>query len=442
MLESYLSAFLVTFIISGSAALLCFCVVRDALIKKWSIILIQSLIFASLNGCVFSACVALWGEDYYIFMYGVCILCGWQYLYKVTKENRIWLFFLICMTFSFLFFCASVSYLFYTIWMPEASSDLYIYEDVLFFGSPLILFWYPFYWYMRKLYLKVRGLFIPHMWRLCILPVMFSFLLWLQSVILPGDMVGVAVSCILKGFIVFCSFLTYSQMSSALNNAEKAIGEQERRKFLAHQFDLQKTHMEDLEAHAEEMRRIRHDRRQHVEVLKGLLARGDVERAREYLQDYEDSISKNIQPPLCCNFAADTICSRYQALAKQSGIKTILSLSLSKNPGVSGSDLAVILGNLWENAIAAALDASSEQFIRLKVVEKHEKIFIRMENNFGNIVLRDDGRYLSTKAGRNYAEGIGLSSIKAAAAKYGGIAEFSHNEDVFTSSILLYPNHT
>ena len=34
MLESYLSAFLVTFIISGSAALLCFCVVRDALIKK------------------------------------------------------------------------------------------------------------------------------------------------------------------------------------------------------------------------------------------------------------------------------------------------------------------------------------------------------------------------------------------------------------------------
>ena len=68
MLESYLSAFLVTFIISGSAALLCFCVVRDALIKKWSIILIQSLIFASLNGCVFSACVALWGEDYYIFM--------------------------------------------------------------------------------------------------------------------------------------------------------------------------------------------------------------------------------------------------------------------------------------------------------------------------------------------------------------------------------------
>ncbi len=123
---------------------MCFCVVRDALIKKWSIILIQSLIFASLNGCVFSACVALWGEDYYIFMYGVCILCGWQYLYKVTKENRIWLFFLICMTFSFLFFCASVSYLFYAIWMPAASSGLYIYKDVLFFGSPLILFWYPF----------------------------------------------------------------------------------------------------------------------------------------------------------------------------------------------------------------------------------------------------------------------------------------------------------
>ncbi len=95
-------------------------------------------------------------------------------------------------------------------------------------------------------------------------------------------------------------------MSSALNNAEKAIGEQERRKFLAHQFDLQKTRMEDLEAHAEEMRRIRHDRRQHVEVLKGLLAEGNVAKAREYLQDYEDSISKNIQPPFVLQ-----LCRRY-----------------------------------------------------------------------------------------------------------------------------------
>ncbi len=425
-----------------AVASLCFFVVRDALNKRWSVILMQTLLFSMLNGAGFSICATLSDEDYYVFIYGVCILCGWWYLRRITNESRVWLFFLVCMTFSFVFFCSSVTYMLYAFLMPEAASGHYIYEDIVLFNLPLLVFWYPFQWFMRRFYLKVRGLVIDNMWRICSLPVMFSLLLWLQGSILPGDVIGEFSSCLLKGFIILCSFLTYSQMISALTNAEKAVKEQENVKFLAHQFDLQKTRMEDLEAHAEEMRRIRHDRRQHVEVLKGLLAEGDVAKAREYLQDYEDSISKNIQPPLCENFAADTICHRYQVLANQAAIKTELSLILTKAPGVSGSDLAVILGNLWENAITAALDTDSEPFIRLKVVEKNDKIFIRMENSFGNILVQDDGRYLSTKAGRNYVEGIGLSSIKAAAAKYGGIAQFSHNENekVFTASILLHRN--
>lgn len=75
--------------------------------------------------------------------------------------------------------------------------------------------------------------------------------------------------------------------------------------------------MEDLEAHAEELKRIRHDRRQHAEVLKALLSEGNNEKAREYLKDYEESIRQNIQPPLCENFAADVICRRYEVLSGQ-----------------------------------------------------------------------------------------------------------------------------
>lgn len=89
---------------------------------------------------------------------------------------------------------------------------------------------------------------------------------------------------------------------------------------------------------------------------------------------------------------------------------------------------------------ASGIDAAADKFIQLKVLERDDKIFIRMENSFENIVIQDDGKYLSTKAGRNYAEGIGLSSIKAAAAKYGGIADFSHKEKVFISSVLLHQN--
>ena len=188
-------------------------------------------------------------------------------------------------------------------------------------------------------------------------------------------------------------------MGAALTNAEKAIMEDENLKFLSRQLELQKTRMEDMEAHAEELKRIRHDRRQHLEVLKALLADNNIEKAREYLQDYEDSIREKIQPPLCENFAADAICRRYEVLAKQSGINTNISLIPSKNPGISSSDLAVILGNLWENAITAALDSKENRFINLAAVEKDNKVLIRMENSFGGAIVKENDKYLSTKAG-------------------------------------------
>lgn len=438
MLESYLSSFLITIIQATGAAFLCFFVVHDTLNKSRMVIALQTLGFVIAYSCLFSVFVNVLGEVYFLPLYGLCLVCGWWYLRRVTDEKPIWLFFLACMTFSFISLSSSFTYVIYAIWIPENYTEAYFYEDILAFAIPPLLFLYPFAWIMRRLHIKLRALSIANMWLICSIPVLFSVCILLQNLFLSGETIGVIESCIIKAFIIFCAFLTYSQMISALNNAEKAVREQENRKFLAHQFDLQKMRMEDLEAHAEEMRRIRHDRRQHVEVLKGLLSHGKLEEAREYLKDYEDSISKNIQPSLCDNFAADTICQRYQTLAKQASIKTVVSLTLSKNPGISGSDLAVILGNLWENAIAATLDCNSDRFIRLKTIEKDGKVFIRMENSFENIAVQDDGQYLSTKAGRDYNEGIGLSSIKAAASKYGGVAQFTHEHNIFTASILLH----
>lgn len=442
MLEAYLSSFSITALQAISSASLCLYVVRDTIKIRLPLLLTHTLLFVCANSVIFSIFTTNYNENYYLPIYGLCLVCGWWYLHKITGENHVKLFFLVCMTFNFIYFCSSITSAIYVAWMPQYTTGFYVYEDIIAFGLPLVFCWIPFAWFMRSLYTRLRKLSLPNMWKIGVIPLLFSVCIWAQRLLIPVEEVGASASCIMEGFIIFCAFLAYTQMVSALNRAEEIVKQQEKTKFLAHQFDLQKTRMEELETHAEEMRRIRHDRRQHVEVLKGLLSNGEVEKAREYLKDYETSISKNVQPPLCENFAADAICRRYQALAKQAGLRVELAVALSKNPGVSSSDLAIILGNLWENAIAAALDTDADPFIRLKVIEKDDKVFIRMENSFGNIVLQDDGTYLSTKAGRYYAEGIGLSSIKASAERYGGIAEFSHDQKVFTSSILLYRHNS
>lgn len=380
----------------------------------------------------------MYSEVYYLPLYGLCLICGWLYLRKVTGEAPDRLFFLVCMTFNFIYFCTTITTILYALFLPQYYSSLYAYEDILVLCLPILVFWLPFAWIMSRIYSKLQHLIIPNMWRISVIPLLFPICLWFQDTLLSSARVGIIQSSIIEGLIVFCAFLTYSQMISSLTNAEKAAKEQENMKFLSLQFDLQKKRMEEMELHADEMRRIRHDRRQHVEVLKGFLADGQLEKAQEYLKDYETSLSKNIQPPLCENFAVDTICRRYQLLAKQAGISIEISIILSKNPKISSTDLTVILGNLWENAIAAALDLRADKFIRLRITEKNGKIFIRMENSFEKVVMQKDGKYLSTKVGRNCAEGIGISSVKAAAEKYNGITNFSHDQNVFTASILLY----
>ena len=437
MFEAYFSSFTATFIQTASAALLCYYVLRDVLKKSRTAVFWQTLLFVIANSCIFAIFANLFREEYYAPMYFVCLLCGWWYLRRITGENSGWLFLLACMTLNFMYFCTTTSYVIYRIWLPQYSGEVYAYSDIVVLAIPILIFWLPYAMVFRHLYVKLRHLTIPNRWRLSAIPLLFTLALWLQEFFLPSELIGLNATCLIQGFIILCAFITYYQMGAALTNAEKAIREDENLKFLSHQLELQKTRMEDLEAHAEELKRIRHDRRQHVEVLKALLSEGNNEKAREYLEDYEESIRQNIQPPLCENFAADVICRRYEVLARQSDINTNISLSLSKTPGISSSDLAVVLGNLWENAIAAALDSAENKFIKLTAVEKDNKVLIRMENSFGGAIVKEDDKYLSTKAGRNQAVGIGLDSIKTAAVRYGGFAEFTHEDQVFTASVLL-----
>ena len=244
----------------------------------------------------------------------------------------------------------------------------------------------------------------------------------------------------MKAIISLCAFVTYSQMASAMANAMKFAQETEHRTQLAHQLDLQQARMTDLESYAEEMKRIRHDSRQHTAVLRGLLENGEPDKALSYLNNYENSIKAAIQPPLCENFVADTLCRRYEALASQADIEVSIDMHLPLDPGIAGSDLAVILGNLWENAVTAALDAEkSHRFIRLQVRFKTNQILIHMENGYSGMIYPQGDCFLSTKPNRHKTEGVGIASIRSIARRYGGIADFQYTSDTFTASVLLYP---
>ena len=106
--------------------------------------------------------------------------------------------------------------------------------------------------------------------------------------------------------------------------------------------------------------------------------------------------------------------------------------------GISNSDLSVLLGNLWENAIAAAsFLAEEKRYIHLKIKKEECRVMIRMDNSFQGVIYEENGHFISTKRSDNRVEGIGIRSIKAIAERYDGMAVFTHTSELFTASILL-----
>lgn len=363
---------------------------------------------------------------------------GFFALRAATHEPPDKLLFVLFLSVQVLHLCRSATYFFYGLFFPAMTEGPFHWADLAGFGIPSVLLTLLFARLGRSLYQKLRLLGPKVSVRLWLIPLFFVVLYLMQTNLYPVNDFTLANG--LRIMIALCAFLTYSQMISAVSNAAKAAKEAEMRAQLAHQLEVQQTRVDEMELHAGEMKRIRHDSRQHLAVLRGLLEKGAVPDALAYLKEYEGGLATAIQPPLCENFVADTLCRRYEALARQAGIAIELSVAMPARPAVAGSDLAVILGNLWENAIAAALDADgTHRFIRLRVQYKEDKLLLRMENGYSGNPQQQDGHFFSTKPGRNGAEGVGIASIRAVAARYGGIADFTYSDNTFTASVLLYP---
>ncbi|MBD5088722.1 MAG: sensor histidine kinase [Clostridiales bacterium] len=121
--------------------------------------------------------------------------------------------------------------------------------------------------------------------------------------------------------------------------------------------------------------------------------------------------------------------------AEENQIDFTVRIQIPKELPIQDSDISVLLGNLLENAITAVTSApDGQQIIRLNMIVSRKTLIITVDNGFDGIVSYKNGEYLSTKPKYN---GLGLKSITSIAEKYGGGVEFTHEDMVFHSSVML-----
>lgn len=243
--------------------------------------------------------------------------------------------------------------------------------------------------------------------------------------------VAVALFCLLLVLVVFI----YSAVLLTVRAAHDQMAARRAADDAALLAAVQAEQYENLCATLEADRRVRHDVRHNLVAIRGRLAAGDTPGAMQQLDDY----LALMEPLAVTRYGADdtlnALLSHYGRKAEEAGVAFEARVSLPGKLPLPDTDVAVVVGNALENALAAAADATPEgRFIRVAVAQSGHMLAFTVDNGYAGALVPEGGGFRSTKPGH---EGLGLRSIAAIAERHGGAAAFTCEPSIFHASVML-----
>lgn len=204
---------------------------------------------------------------------------------------------------------------------------------------------------------------------------------------------------------------------------------------MKYQMDLVNKQYKQIQQNIEASRRMRHDLIYHMCTLRGFLIDGETKKAEEYLMQYSDSAEQFEILHVCEYPVINILTGYYHSLSKKHHIRFIPCIHITGKLAIHNSDVSILLGNLLQNAIEAAGRIRGRRpTIRFTMACAGNMLVITVDNSFDGMTRRRNRQYLSTKPGHM---GMGLKSLADIAEKYGGGIEFSHDGNIFHSSVML-----
>lgn len=204
-----------------------------------------------------------------------------------------------------------------------------------------------------------------------------------------------------------------------------------------YQNDLITKQYNEIENIYREMRAWRHDYHNHIQTMKAYLELGKYEDMKQYLNDLDKDLTSIDNVLKTGNIMVDAILNTKLSLAINQGININAKATVPSKLRVSDIDLSVIIGNLMDNAMEAAikLENPEDRFIRVYIREMKEQLYISVTNSVGGEVKKTGLGYISTKLAKNH--GFGLKRVDSIVAKYNGFINRQNEESVFATEIML-----
>lgn len=195
---------------------------------------------------------------------------------------------------------------------------------------------------------------------------------------------------------------------------------------------LREVYYQGLQQQERQVRQLRHDMRNHLTVVQGLLERGDTQGAVGYLEQMAGSQALQGVRRFCENESANVVLSAKAEAMEQAGITADFAVSLPKDLPVADTDLVALLGNALDNAIEGVQNAAVKK-ITLRCRVDKGLLMLRLENPVGGEVNPD----LSTTKADKFSHGFGIPGMREIAERYHGTLDADVKDGCFILFICL-----
>jgi len=238
-------------------------------------------------------------------------------------------------------------------------------------------------------------------------------LLWLAFV----TIINVAVF----GLVIFRKYHAYTKQLSRMYQKYYEDEYQARQKKTARQ---------------QELDRMRHDWKNHVNTVQAMWAKGETNQAVEYVAGLAEESQKNSYAILSGNEVADAILNLKYETAKEAGVDFDFKGELSCLSVMEPVDICVLLGNALDNALEACGKGLGSSSIAVGANENRGILLITVENTLHAPIVLKNNRPVTNK--KNPSEhGFGVLGMEHVVRKYQGDLRFEIVGDTFKVRVML-----
>ena len=206
-------------------------------------------------------------------------------------------------------------------------------------------------------------------------------------------------------------------------------------KVTEYQNALMEQHYVEVENMYRKMRGWRHDYHNHMQVLAAYLESGQVEKAREFLDEINDNLVKVDTVLKTGNTMVDAILNSKISLMRAKDIAVDATARVPGELPMADVDLCVIIGNLLDNSMEACESLPMEQrVVRIYISVKETHLYMVFTNSAGKKQAKVGKIFASTKGS---GHGFGLTRVDELVEKYGGYLTRASEDGGYTTEVIL-----